>query len=131
MFVCRTAPIVHRKDKRVLQAANHIIEVHRKKHTGSKPYILATKLKPPVKFFIDDFHYHLNNKSLNDKVERYRLIPCVFELLKFTDKLPQEKGSGKDNYVFRGQTPGGDCFTVVVRQETGGNYTLQSIHPKR
>lgn len=128
MFVCRTAPITHRKNKRVLQEANHLIEIHRKRHKGSRPYILSVKLKPPVKFFIDDFHYHLNNKGLLDRIGCYRLIPCVFELLKFTEEWPPKKGTGENYYVLTGQTPDGKYFEVIIRKEAE-NYVLQSLYP--
>ncbi len=94
---------------------------------GGRPYIMSAKLKPPVKFFIDDFHYHLDKKPLLDRVSRYRLMPCVFELLRFTEEWP-EKGSGENYYVFTGQTPDGTYFKVVVRRENP-NYVLQTIYP--
>jgi hypothetical protein len=130
MFVCRIVPIAHRKNNRVLQEANQIIEKHRKKCAGSRPYILSAKLKTKVKFFIDDFHYHLDNKSLPNRVERYRLIPCVFELLKFTEEWPPRKGTGENCYMLTGQTPDGKCFEVIIRKEAE-NFVLQSLYPTK
>jgi hypothetical protein len=130
MFLCRKAPIAHRQNKRVFQEVRSMIEFFGRKVSqkgGGRPYIMSAKLKPPVKFFIDDFHYHLDKKPLLVRVSRYRLVPCVFELLRFTKQWP-EKGTGENYYAFTGQTPDGTCFKVVVRRENP-NYVLQTIYP--
>jgi hypothetical protein len=76
--------------------------------------------------FIDDFHFHIETKSLADTVGRYRLLPCVRELLMHTTDTPEPTPRGNMKLV--GITPEGDRFAVIIRPEkTGG--VLQSFYP--
>jgi len=61
-------------------------------------------------------------------VSRYRLLPCVKELLKRCTETPEETGDG--NLLLRGMTPSGDKFNVIIRPEKDG-ATLQSFYRVR
>lgn len=78
------------------------------------------------KVFIDDFHHHIENKNYEDMVGRYRLLPCVRELLKKTGDAPVLTAHG--NLMLDGVTPGGTRFRVIIRPEKKGGC-LQSFYP--
>jgi len=77
------------------------------------------------KVFIDDFHYHIESKSDADMVGRYRLVPCVKELLRKTTDSPTITSDG--NLMLDGMTPDGTRFRVIIRPEKRGG-ALQSFY---
>jgi len=133
MFTCRKESLGIAPSSEVLKKARQIIKEYRskclskaqseKKKGYTRPFIKSVKTR--TKFYIDDFHYHINAKPYDDMVRRYSLIPCVFELLQFTKEKPVY--SDKDNYYFLGISANNENFKVIVRKEKGG-YALQSFH---
>jgi hypothetical protein len=126
MYQCKTPPIGTRKPKKVLQEAREFIDKWRAESSGARPYVRVRFLPRHQRVFIDDFHYHIESKKLENMVGRYRLLPCVKELLKHsTDKpTPTEHG----NLLLDGLTPEGEPFRVIIRPEKKGG-TLQSFYP--
>jgi len=61
---------------------------------------------------MNDFHYHIEAKSFGDMTGRYRLLPCVLELLKKTSDVPKETEHG--NLMLEGMTPQGEKFQVII-----------------
>jgi len=78
------------------------------------------------KVFIDDFHFHIDSKSPEDRIGRYRVVPCVRELLRRTTDCPVMTPHG--NLELKGKTPDGQGFTVIIRPEKKGGV-LQSFYP--
>ncbi|MCA1962244.1 MAG: hypothetical protein LDL33_15810 [Desulfomonile sp.] len=81
-----------------------------------------------AKVFIDDFHYHIEAKATGDMIARYRLLPCVMELLRKTTDTPRPTPDG--NLLLEGKTPHGRPFRVIIRPEKQGGC-LQSFYPVR
>jgi len=126
MYRCKTPSISSRKNKRVINEARRVIAAWRAESRGSRPYV---RVKCPGfngKVFIDDFHFHIDSKSLEDGIGRCRLIPCVRELLKRTTDCPVPTPHG--NLMLEGTTPDGQAFRVLIRPEKRGGV-LQSFHP--
>jgi len=124
MYQCKTEPIASRKTKRVIAEAHKIMREWRAESTGSRPYVRVRFLGRKGRVFIDDFHYHIEIKPFKDMVGRYRLLPCVRELLKNTDDTPTMTEDG--NWMLEGMTPGGETFQVIIRPEKKGGC-LQSF----
>lgn len=80
------------------------------------------------KIFIDDFHYHIEAKTSRDMIARYRLLPCVIELLRKTTDAPITTPDG--NLLLQGSTPSGKLFRVIIRPDKKG-VTLQTFYPVR
>ena len=76
--------------------------------------------------FIDDFHFHIETKPLADAVGRYRLLPCVREVLMHCEDTPEPTPRG--NLKLVGITPEGERFAVIIRPEKKGGV-LQSFYP--
>jgi hypothetical protein len=126
MYHCKTPPISSRKSGRVVAEARRLIKEWRRESPGSRPYVKVKFLGGRQKVFIDDFHYHIESKNLRDKVGRYRLVPCVMELLRNSIDAPRLTEDG--NLMLEGLTVEGVRFRVVIRPErTGG--CLQSFYP--
>lgn len=126
VYQCKTPPIGHRKDQRVIFEAKSLIRQWREDSPGSRPYVRVKFLGRKGRVFIDDFHYHFDKgKRLRDRVGRYRLVPCVQELLKNTTAEPVITENG--NLLLFGATPDGQRFCVIVRPEKKGG-ALQSFY---
>jgi len=127
MFFCRQESLTSNDPSKILKEARKIIEEIRDKcrengHTTL--FIKSSGLKSKPKFYIEDFHYHIESKWLHDMEGRYSLIPCVFELLRFTRDEPTL--SREKNYYLEGITADEKKFKVIVRKERSG-YVLQSF----
>lgn len=75
--------------------------------------------------FIDDSHFHIEKKDRVDMVARFRLLPCVKELLRNSRDTPHTTRDG--NLMLDGMTPTGDQFRVIIRPEKKGGC-LQSFY---
>jgi hypothetical protein len=102
--------------------ARRLIDEERENAKGYKiPFIKGHKTK--IKYYINVFHRHFDEKEYTDVVGRYRLTPCVFELLRFTKDKP-EFSEGK-NYYLLGMSGCGKDFKVIVRKK-GDGYVLRT-----
>lgn len=129
MFQCSALEIRENKNKRVFEEARQFIEAWRaESKQASKPYVRVKFLGKNQRVYIDDFNYHIETKDQDDMVTRYRLLPCVKELLKHSTETPKETRDG--NLLFEGITPSGDNFNVIIRPGKGG-ATLQSFYKVR
>ena len=127
MYQCKTHPIQSRKAKRVIAEANRLLSSRRQASRGSRPYVRVKFLgKGRKRVFIEDVHYHIDEKSFRDMVGRYRLLPCVWELLRHTTDTPEPTPRG--NLKLIGMTPEGESFAVIIRPEKEGGV-LQSFYP--
>lgn len=135
MYQCTTPPIGVRKSKRVLREAKQFISEWRAESGASRPYVRVrfplagddpAKSRRHQRVFIDDFHYHIESKNLEDAAGRYRLLPCVKELLKHSTDTPTPTEHG--NLLLEGRTPEGERFRVIIRPEKKGGV-LQSFYP--
>jgi len=74
----------------------------------------------------------LDAKPIADKVSRYRILPCVRELLENTNETPvRETEAGQSYYVFYGTTPNGWEFKVAVKRDQAGKFRLISCYRSR
>ncbi|MBM3300541.1 MAG: hypothetical protein FJY85_11355, partial [Deltaproteobacteria bacterium] len=80
-----------------------MIERWREASPGSKPCVRVKCEGFSGKVFIDDFHYHIENKDYGEMVRRYRLVPCVRELLRKTTDQPIDTKDG--NFMLDRTTP--------------------------
>jgi len=126
MYQCTTPPIRSRKAKRVHAEAQRYIKQWRRQSKGARPYVRVKFLGENRRVFIDDFHYHIETKSFPDMIGRYRLVPCVKELLQHTTDEPEATKDG--NLVLDGMTPDGERFIVILRPVKKG-ACLQSFFP--
>jgi hypothetical protein len=126
MYQFKTPPISSRKAKRVINEAHRLMRGWRAESPGSRPYVRVRFLGRRRRVFIDDFHYHIETKPFRDMIGRYRLLPCVQELLKKTADVPTETEHG--NLMLEGMTPEGEKFQVIIRPEKRGGC-LQSFFP--
>lgn len=126
MYKCKSFPIRARKAKRTIEQARRFIEQWRKESRGSRPYVRVICGGLKGKVFIDDFHYHIEDKDYGDMVGRYRLVPCVRELLRKTRDVPTATADG--NLMLDGITRDGTRFRVIIRPEKRGGC-LQSFYP--
>jgi len=126
MYQCKTRPIDSRKTKQVIAEARRLIKKWRARSAGTRPYLRVKSRGLKGKVYIDDFHFHIDAKGYGDMIGRYRLVPCVIELLRKThdEPLPTKRG----NLMFEGTTPDGQRFKVIVRPEKQGGC-LQSFYP--
>jgi len=125
MYQCKTLPIGHRKSSRVIREARRLIAQWRAKSRGSRPYVRVKCPGLAGKVFIDDFHFHIESKADYDMLRRYRLTPCVIELLRKTTDKPEPTPAG--NLMLEGLTPDGTRFRVIIRPEKNGGC-LQSFY---
>lgn len=128
MYQCKVSEVTARGNNRVIKQAREFIDVWKSECPGSRPYVRVKFLGKKQRVFIDDFHYHIETKSLKDMVGRYRLIPCVKELLQYSSDEPSI--TKDENLMLEGQTPTGDKFIVVIRPEKKGGC-LQSFYKTR
>jgi len=126
MYQCTTPPIALRTNKRILREAYWFMKMWRAESKGSRPHVRVKFLGRKQRVFIDDFHYHIEVKGLENMVGRYRLFPCVRELVKHSTDIPVETSDG--NLMLEGMTPDGEKFRVIVRPEKRGGC-LQSFYP--
>jgi hypothetical protein len=126
MYQCRTPQISSNKAGRVVAKGLRIIKEWRAKSPGSRPYIRVRFLGRKGRVFIDDFHYHIDAKPFWDRVGRYRLLPCVRELLAHSTDSPETTSHG--NLSLDGVTADGTKFRVIIRPEEKGGV-LQSFYP--
>ena len=112
----------------MIAEARRIIEQWRQECPGSRSYVRVVCPGLKGKVFIDDFHFHIEHKDNADMVRRYRLVPCVRELLRKTTDTPQATEDG--NLMLNGMTPDGTLFKVIIRPEKRGGC-LQSFYPSR
>jgi hypothetical protein len=128
MYECRTPVIDENKQQRVIEAAREFMKRWRAESRGSKPYV-RVKFKyfgRKGRILIDDFHYHIEIKRKADMVVRYRLLPCVRDLLRNSTDEPTPTEDG--NLSLEGTTPDGQRFRVIIRPE-GDRGILQSFYP--
>ncbi|MEI7451354.1 MAG: hypothetical protein WCJ75_17225 [Desulfomonile sp.] len=128
MYQCKVSEITVRRSNRVIEHARKFIEEWRSECSGSRPHARVKFLGKKQRVFIDDFHYHIEAKSMKDMTGRYRLLPCVKELLKHSTDEPSQTEDG--NLMLQGRTPTGDKFIVIIRPEKRGGY-LQSFYKTR
>ena len=126
MYLCQVRPLKASKHTRILSRAHDFIKRWRAESPGSRPYVRVKCPGLNGKVFIDDFHYHIEAKGGRNMTGRYRLLPCVKELLKKTMDTPVLTKQG--NLMLEGITPEGSKFRVIIRPEKKGGC-LQSFYP--
>ena len=84
MYFCKVHPITASKHGRIVSKAHEFVRRGRAESPGSRPYVRVKCPGLNGKVFIDDFHYHIETKGGRNMTGRYRLLPCVKELLKKT-----------------------------------------------
>ncbi len=126
MYLCKVHPITASKHNRIITKAHEFIRRWREESRGSRSYVRVKCLGLKGKVFIDDFHYHIEAKGGRNMTGRYRLLPCVRELLRKTMDTPMPTKDG--NLMLEGITPEGATFRVIIRPEKKGGC-LQSFYP--
>jgi hypothetical protein len=95
----------------------------------SPPSIFVAVLEEQV--LIRALKGHLDSKPIPQRSPRYKILPCVRELLENTTYLPEviKDEEGKVSYVFFGVTPRGWEFKVVVKRDSQGKLRLITCYP--
>jgi len=135
VYVTKINPIRGRSNRAVVREANRYYRELLKHCSGLKgkrrPAVKSKSLKNAKgqkrKIFLDRFKWHLKDKNITDVARRLKLLPCVKELLENSKLKPRKEGN---TYKFTGVTPGGEIFTVIVRE---GKKELQllTFYPDR
>jgi hypothetical protein len=120
MYKCSVLPYHRRQQKEVFDWFNEYAERLKKKQDSVRLYVWSNCFGKPEKIFIDGFaHWEprdnppRSGKSANQRAVRYRLLPCVIELLEKTPDEP-DFNPKEGRYELVGKTPNGIYFKVVL-----------------
>lgn len=140
MYQCKIEPILGHDSKIVLEKSKSFLRAwieNAPKTAKGRSFIQVTWFKSRQEIYLDYLASHLDNKGLNDQIRRYRLIPCVRELLEKSKENPISMDStdkhNKWNLV--GLTPRGVSFYVIISQFRGGKLSgerfLNTFYPTK
>jgi hypothetical protein len=100
--------------------------------TGDRPHIMVKCFgEPRRKVFIDAAFRHIDHKFVPNIARRYRLLPCVRELLMESTEKPVPTRDG--NLILEGKAPTKEVFRVILGagEEEDGHvtYKLLTFYP--
>lgn len=88
----------------VLAGAYQFIDEWRSENPGTNPYVEVKCFgDPPQRVYINPAFRYIEGKHRRDVARRYRLLPCVKELLKESTDTPVRGIRG--NLILKGQAP--------------------------
>jgi len=92
--------------------------------------VVVRGFAPPRSVLINWLKKHIDSKPIADKVTRYKILPCVRELLEGTTEHPIEEvdEKGEKTYVFYGLTPTHWQFKVAIKPDRQGTLRLISYY---
>jgi hypothetical protein len=129
MYQCKTPPISSRESHRVFSKAYAFLKVWKAETKINPPCVILkdSYIRQPV--FLNWFRGHIEKKSPQEKLRRYRLLPCVRELLENTTYPAKKMKAG--NYLLEGLTPDGILFRVIIKPDPRGRLHLVSCYPRK
>lgn len=127
MYQCKTEPISGHPNIEIVKRGEAFLKKWMDecpKKLQWRPFTRVRWIDGEVEIFLDRFLPHWNRKSLIQKAPRYRLLPCVRELLdKNREKPVIMDGTREQNkWGLVGLTPRGKSFLVIVGEFTEGDY---------
>jgi hypothetical protein len=101
--------------------------------TGTSPPSIRVPAVSRRPILINWLKRHIDAKPVADKITRYRILPCVRELLENTPDSPVQETdeSGEPADVFYGLTPQGWEFKVTIKRDRHGCLRLISCYRSR
>lgn len=125
MYQCSKQPFSG-PDSAVLRRSYRFLKQWKEDTATSPPGVEVQSFEQPV--LINWFRKHTDPKfNRQDKVRRYRLLPCVRELLENTTDPPFEAANG--NFILEGMTPAGLEFRAVIKPH-GQRLYLITCYPR-
>ena len=133
MYYSKVNPIAVKDKTKAIKRARRCCDQWCKESSGKsskrRPHVKLRLLKDSRgrerKVFLHRFWEHIRSKEKHDTAKRARLLPCVRDLLENVEEKPVEKDK---TYIFQGKTPGGEGFTVVIKEQSGRLY-LTTCYP--
>ncbi len=116
-----------------MPAARHFITEWKGESPGAHPFVEVKCFGEPLqKVFIASAFLHIEDKRfLPNIARRYRLLPCVRELLKESTERPEPTQDG--NLMLEGKAPTKETFRVIIGRgmiEPGlDGYKLVTFYP--
>lgn len=135
MYRCKVFPypIGSKRPEKVMPAAYEFIKEWQAECPGPHPYMLVKCFgEPPSKVYIGTGLRHVDTKRYVPNIaRRYRLLPCVKELLTESTETPVPTRDG--NLMLDGKAPTNERFRVILgwgRIEAGRQtYKLVTFYP--
>jgi hypothetical protein len=129
MYQCREQPFKHPHSKRVFRAAYAFLKKWKEETGVVPPSVLVKAFTPPEQVLLNWFRSHTEKNAEPDKERRYRLLPCVRELLENTTAPPTPRGC--DNFALDGLSPDGTSFKVILRRDRQNRLHLLGCFPRK
>jgi hypothetical protein len=130
MYQCTHLPITVRDEKSALAKGRAFLEkweAESPKSAKDEAFMWVKCFGGRKQLFLDWLGPHLEKKK--DKVNRYRLLPCVKELLEKTkdEATPMDE---PDKWGLVGITSDGRSFWVIIGLKPSGEYFLNTCYRK-
>lgn len=135
MYKCRVFPypITSKRPEKVMPAAYEFIRQWQAQCPGPHPHVLVKCFGEPLrKVYINPGLRHVDSKRYVPNVaRRYRLLPCVKELLMESEEVPTVTQDG--NLMLEGKAPTKEEFRVILGigqiEDGQQTYKLVSFYP--
>jgi len=135
MYKCKVFPypITSKRPTQVMPAAYEFIKNWQAECPGPHPYVLVKCFGEPLrKVYLNAGFRHIDTKRYVPNIaRRYRLLPCVKELLEESEDPPILTRDG--NLMLEGKAPTKERFRVIIgsgRIEDGcQTYRLITFYP--
>ncbi len=139
MYECKKLPIADAKNQVVYGKARSLLTKWLEgspKSAKGEPYVWVKCFGGRDQLFLDWFEPHLNKKKGKNRLSRYRLIPCVKELLEKTkdEAVPMNEPTKNEppKWGLSGIIPAyhGQYFWVIIGLKPTGEYYLNTCYRK-
>jgi len=134
MYKCKVFPypIGSKRPEKVMPAAQRFIRKWEAETPDGAPFVTVKCFGEPAKVFIGLAFRHIRRqRHILDVARRFRLLPCVKELLEESTDIPVPTGDG--NLMLEGKAPTKELFRVILgegRLEGGARtYMLVTFYP--
>ena len=129
MYQCLNQPFQHKHPHQVFSAAYAFLKQWKRDSGVTPPAVTVIAFNPPEPVLLNWFRGHTEKNSEPDKERRYRLLPCVRELLENSTDPPTPRG--QEDYALEGLTPGGNVFRVIIKRDPKGKLHLLGCFPRK
>ncbi|MBM3299291.1 MAG: hypothetical protein FJY85_04990 [Deltaproteobacteria bacterium] len=129
MYKCKVFPypIGSTRPDRVMPGALQFIKDWEAETAGGRPFVTVKCFGQVAKVFIGPGFRHIReSRNILDVARRFRLLPCVRELLMETTEEPVR--TRDRNLMLEGKAPTNELFHVILGEEREG-YRLITFYP--